>query len=505
WSILLNESYVKFEIYDGTSSTFLYFQIPSIGDNGAFCVWEIKIMGTAAIPEINLYFFTILFLGATATLFLIIAKEYGKIFNRKKVRRKLILITFVMLLTPFKVTYALDHVNDFLMVGENGFKTISEAVKVASNGDTVFVKAGVYKEQLIIDKMLTIHGENWEETIIETNGSIDAVIILANNVNIRGFTIRNYGRPTYSNGIRLINASNCVIEGNLIEGKFIGIKLENGSRGNIVRNNVIKNNQYGIFLIRAIENIIFNNLITNNCWNGIELAWSNYNVFEANDIVNNGGFGIEIPIYTPSFGNIIFHNNFINNSLQNFITKHASDFFNNNWFFNDEGNFWDDCAFYDNNRDAVGDVMYPVNQELGIYDKCPLMGKFRYFTVFNETISIISNSQIQSLNVTVLDNKICFYLSINNYQGSSCSFARIRIPSKILTKMDYLLLSGSSYIKIWQSANYFYVYTEYYDTNAFIQIRGTTLIPEFNTELFLLLLIMSLLTSLNKNVVNIWK
>jgi parallel beta-helix repeat protein len=367
-----------------------------------------------------------------------------------------------------------------LIVGEYGFDTINEALKHASDGDEIIVRAGVYREQVVINKSLKLFGEGFEKTVIETDALMDAVLIIANNVSVQGFTIRNCGGTAYSSGIRLVNASDCKIENNLVEGKFIGIRLENGSCGNIIRNNILKGNQYGIFLMRRSSgNIIFNNSILANGWNGIELAWySNNNVFEANTIANNGGYGVEIPIYSPSYDNIFFHNNFLSNSLSNPPGGHVSDLHNNSWWFNGEGNFWDDYTFVDYNKDGIGDSWYCVNGEKATYDKFPLMGKFRCFELIDkETISIISSSEILILNASIFNGQANIHIYILENRPSG--FLRLGVSRDIMRDLSCSLTDNVIYLNYWSTSTYNYVYLEYPSGEISIQVRGITEIPEF--------------------------
>lgn len=311
-------------------------------------------------------------------------------------------------------------------------------------------------------------------------------------MSVQGFTIRNFGGLAYSSGIRLVKASNCLIEENLVKGKFIGVRLENGSCRNIIRNNILKSNHYGMFFMRrSSENLVFNTSIINSGWNGVELAWySNNNIFEANNIINSGAYGIEIPIYSPSYGNIIFHNNFINNSLNNPLRKHASDFFNNSWFFNGEGNFWGDYGFLkDDDKNGIGDFRYYINEEMRICDEYPLMGEYRCYKAFNETISVISSSKINFLNATVHDESL-INIYVRLIEERPHGFLRLQFSPKLLNKISKLSSNVNLLVKTWLSLNSSYIYVEYPGGDNLIQICGITEIPEFNSkDLFHLFLI----------------
>ncbi len=124
--------------------------------------------------------------------------------------------------------------------------TIQDAINAASAGDTVNVAAGTYDENVTIGKALSLRGADKVTTIIqsqlaETNGD-KVVIIDADGVSVSGFTLSGHTAtetkagstswPLYADGfsdleasnniftfysqggIRFLNGSNLVIEGN---------------------------------------------------------------------------------------------------------------------------------------------------------------------------------------------------------------------------------------------------------------------------------------------------
>ena len=57
-----------------------------------------------------------------------------------------------------------------LFVGGSGpgnYTNIQDAIDDASDGDTIFVYSGVYPADIIIDKSISLIGENQDNTIIE--------------------------------------------------------------------------------------------------------------------------------------------------------------------------------------------------------------------------------------------------------------------------------------------------------------------------------------------------
>ena len=69
------------------------------------------------------------------------------------------------------------------------YPTIQEAINNAADGDTIFVRSGTYYENVVVDKAVSLTGENVEGTVIDGGGSGSVVMIAANGVNVSGFTI----------------------------------------------------------------------------------------------------------------------------------------------------------------------------------------------------------------------------------------------------------------------------------------------------------------------------
>ena len=83
------------------------------------------------------------------------------------------------------------------------YATIQEAINNANEGDTVFVRAGTYYEHVVVNKAISLIGEDPSSTIIDGNESGTVVFITADNVDVDGFMIQNGGE-----GIRLYHSCN---------------------------------------------------------------------------------------------------------------------------------------------------------------------------------------------------------------------------------------------------------------------------------------------------------
>ncbi len=120
-----------------------------------------------------------------------------------------------------------------------GIKTIKEAIQKSSEGDTILVKQGVYKESnLKIDKGITIIGENMPVIDGEEKGEI--ITIGADNVTIDGFKIINVGLSYTTDyaSVRVVNSSNFLIQNLELEKLFFGIYLQKSNNGKVLNNKI---------------------------------------------------------------------------------------------------------------------------------------------------------------------------------------------------------------------------------------------------------------------------
>lgn len=115
-------------------------------------------------------------------------------------------------------------------------RRIQDAIDSAYPGDTLEVGAGTYHEHLTINKSLNLVGGRSGTTIIDGNGNGTVVHVLADNVNVTGFNIRNGGS---------------------------GICLDCCDR-NVVASNTISKNLEGLVLLYSGNNKITNNSMTDN-------------------------------------------------------------------------------------------------------------------------------------------------------------------------------------------------------------------------------------------------
>ena len=237
---------------------------------------------------------------------------------------------------PLGINYYVSTAGDDANDGhsrEEAKRTIENTIKTASAGDTIFVLSGWYCESIVIDKPISLIGENKETTIMtsrEPNApeEIDIIRILSDNVKVSGFTIQDLGMREYmlGAGVGLHGVSNCEISNNIIMRNNHGIRLESSSNNTISSNEISLNRGGGIFLRPDCDkNTIANNTVKwNGALGGIFLRTScDYNLIENNEVMSNPGHGIKL--LDSSNHNIVRNNSSSNNDVDGIYAGESSD------------------------------------------------------------------------------------------------------------------------------------------------------------------------------------
>ncbi len=128
-----------------------------------------------------------------------------------------------------------------ILVGKNHpLKSIKAAMAQASDGDTIVVQSGIYKEgRILINKQIVLIGKHFP--ILDGENKSEVISINADNVTVKGFKIINSGHAALEDpcGIRVYDKSNVTVENNILDNNFFGIYIQNG-KNCIVKNNTIK-------------------------------------------------------------------------------------------------------------------------------------------------------------------------------------------------------------------------------------------------------------------------
>jgi len=170
---------------------------------------------------------------------------------------------------------------------EHPYQTITEAMNLANEGDTIYVFSGTYNESLTINKRLSlIGGIDDRQSIISRDAELKYMVdITADFVTIENFVIQDKGRHITSQYGALVHvtANNVVLQ----------------------KNNISSCDLWGIYLDSSDDNMISGNLI--NDTKGVFVSSSNNNVFSSNNISNSSDAGINL---RSSNRNILYQNRF---------------------------------------------------------------------------------------------------------------------------------------------------------------------------------------------------
>ena len=168
------------------------------------------------------------------------------------------------------------------------YTTIQGAINAQEtfDGHTILVDQGIYYEQVVVNKSISLIGQNKITTIIDGSGNGTVVTISKDNTNVIAFTVQNSGGPP-ERGFYLDNVNNCSITENKIINNQFGIRIWNSSNNNTISENNITSNQAGIYLYGSSNIITGNNVFDN--YYGISLyASSSDNIISGNNKENRG-------------------------------------------------------------------------------------------------------------------------------------------------------------------------------------------------------------------------
>jgi parallel beta-helix repeat protein len=374
------------------------------------------------------------------------------------------------------------------------------------DGHTIFVEKGTYHENLVVNKTVSLIGENRNDTVIDGDQIGKAVTVNANNTKISGFTIQMAGFTPWGSdsGIYLSGSNNYVTNDIIMNNKDWGIWIDSSSSNNTITYNDITNNWCGCMLKDTSGNTLAKNDITNHGQDGICLWNSSQNAISDNNVSNNV-YGLAL---TSSHSNNIainnitnnlhgvsvdssprnkfYHNNFMNNNQQVYFFTFSD---TNSWDngYPSGGNYWSDYNGTDVfsgpyqkqliGSDGIGDTPYVI--DVNNQDNYPLIGMFSNFNATSEHhVQTICNSTTSDFQF----NGTAIRFNVSGENGTT-GFCRICIPTALMndtyrvfvnnTKVSYTLLPCSN----WTLSYLYFTYDH--------STQEVVIIPEFPSFLVL--------------------
>jgi parallel beta-helix repeat protein len=223
-------------------------------------------------------------------------------------------------------TLVVNQTSPDYTLGDEYFTLIQAAVDRAKEGDEIVVCPGTYKENIVVDKLVSIYSyAGATDTTVEAyNTSKDVFHVTANYVTISGFTIKGGTSGIFLDEVTYCNIlNNTVIESDIY---YMVIWLKR-SHNNSIKNNMIKSKGGGIGFIASKSNSIAENIISNNNGDAIWMNSSSNNVIRNNLITSNDNHGaylkncynniIEENIISDNEGDGVYLDNGLDNSIRN--------------------------------------------------------------------------------------------------------------------------------------------------------------------------------------------
>lgn len=193
------------------------------------------------------------------------------------------------------LNYSMTWANTITVCDACSVTSVKLAVDMASPGDTVFIKSGVYPcANLELKKSIVMIGESG--SVLDGNQEGYVIKLLADSITISGIKIINSGKSYTKDyaAIYAFKASNFIIINNEIENPFFGLLIEK-SRHGIIDNNIVSGNS----------------IKEDDAGNGIHL-WHCRNV----TITNNEVFGLRDGLYLEFVDSSLVKQNYAHHNVR---------------------------------------------------------------------------------------------------------------------------------------------------------------------------------------------
>lgn len=236
----------------------------------------------------------------------------------------------------------------------------------------------VRSDNVVIQGNNITHSNTWGIYLDSSDGDT-----LGNNIidDTKGIYLSSSNNNVFSNNyfnncdeaaIKLVSSNETIIYNNDFHNSKYTILAQSGSNNNISKNTIENSNIDGIKLYKGSNNTVLDNVISNSNANGINL--DSFNSIVKNNTFNNNQIGINLvqsncniidnPIHNSricgiyacsgSKDNLIYLNDFVDNA------KNSQEMGDNQWYYETQGNYWDDYNEVDRDLNGIGDTPYAI-------------------------------------------------------------------------------------------------------------------------------------------------
>jgi len=148
--------------------------------------------------------------------------------------------------------------------GQGDHTTIQSAIDNADEGDTIFIWAGTYNENIIVNKEVALVGNSTSNTTIQGVGIGHVVKVTANGANISALRIINSGSGLNDSAVIIESANNCLIESCHLSNNNNGISIINSSNDKVNNCTVEGSTHIGIKVFNSTSVEITNDTVFGN-------------------------------------------------------------------------------------------------------------------------------------------------------------------------------------------------------------------------------------------------
>ncbi len=194
---------------------------------------------------------------------------------------------------------------------------LKKTVALANPGDTIILKAGLYKEgSIVIAKPLTIIGEG--KVVLDGENKYEILTLSGHHITVKNLVLQNAGYSALNDfaAVKIIDASGLTLENNRILNSYFAVHVSNSSDFSIrdnyitgiprseqltgngihlwkcsnarIDNNRVEGHRDGIYFEFVTHSFIRNNLSEKNIRYGLHFMFSNDDSYLQNTFRNNG-------------------------------------------------------------------------------------------------------------------------------------------------------------------------------------------------------------------------